>query len=275
MRIPKASKKKEQQESKHIVVLDRKRLLTNSAPFAVKEAYVKLRTNLMFCVTSDGEPCRVFMITSGAPSEGKSLTAANTAISLAMLGKRTLLIDMDMRKPNQQHLWGYRESAGLCNYLAGIGALGETHVEGLPLSVIFTGTIPPNPSELLSLNRTKRFLEICREKYDYVILDTPPINTVADAQIMAAQVDGTILVARAGTTTTDELAEAMDSVQRSEGNLCGVVLDDTDIRSSRYSYRYRYGYRYGYRYEDEYGYRYGYSSNQAQDRQPKNERTNR
>ena len=237
--------------------LNRKRLINNDTPFAIKEAYVKLRTNLMFCMTADKQrPCKVFAITSSNPSEGKSLTAANIAISYAMLGRKTLLIDADLRKPTQQRLWKVEISSGLCDFLANIGSLEMAQVESIPLTVVCTGTIPPNPSELLASDRMKHFINACAQSYDYVIIDTPPINTVADAQIISTFVDGVVVVAKSGETSSDDLCAAIDAVDRAGGNLCGVVLNDLNIRTAKYSYRYKYGDRYG----SEYGYRYSYKS---------------
>ena len=234
---------------------NRKRLLTNESPFAIKEAYVKLRTSLLFCMTADKErPCSTFAITSAKPSEGKSLTAANIAISYAMLGKRVLLVDADMRKPTQRRLWRVRSSAGLCDFLAKISRLELVKVTDLPLWIVCTGTIPPNPSELLSSDRMKRFIEECSKVYDYVIIDTPPINTVADAQIISTFVDGMVLVARSGYTTADELKVAIEAVGRAGGNMCGVVMNGMNMKSMKYSYKYKYG-KYGYGYGD--GYSYG------------------
>lgn len=161
--------------TREILINNRKRLLNNETPFAIKEAYIKLRTSLMFCMTQDGgSVCRVFAVTSPNPSEGKSLTAANIAISFAMLGRRTLLIDADMRKPTQRLLWNVRTTSGLCDYLAAIRPLETARVEDLPLSLICTGTIPPNPSELLASDRMKRFVSGCSRDYAYVFIDTPP-----------------------------------------------------------------------------------------------------
>ena len=228
-----------------------KRLLTNESPFAIKEAYVKLRTSLLFCMTADKErPCSTFAVTSAKPSEGKSLTAANIAISYAMLGKRVLLVDADMRKAGQRSLWSVRSSAGLCDYLAKIGRLEPEKVTDLPLWVVCTGTIPPNPSELLSSERMRRFAAESAETYDYVIIDTPPVNTVADAQIISTYVDGVVLVTKSGVTTADELNDAKDAVLRAGGNLCGVVLNDMNMKSGKYAckYRHKYGGKYGYPY---------------------------
>ena len=227
----------------------RQKILTNETPFAIKEAYVKLRTSLMFCMTADKErPCKTFAITSARPSEGKSLTAANIAVSYAMLGKKVILIDADMRKPTQRRLWKIDAAVGLCDYLAKICKLKLTKVKDLPLWIVCTGTIPPNPSELLSSERMKRLVEECAKFYDYVIIDTPPINTVADAQIISTYVDGVVLVAKSGATTSDELNAAVDAVRRAGGNLCGAVLNDVNIKSVKYSYKYKDGKKYGYKY---------------------------
>ena len=199
-------KKASSKAASEAVAVNRRRLLNNASPFAIKEAYVKLRTSLMFCMTADKErACKTFAITSSKPSEGKSLTAANVAISYAMLGKKVLLIDADMRKPTQKKLWKVELAAGL-----------------------------------------------------YVIIDTPPINTVADAQIVATYVDGVVLVTKSGYTTSDELNAAIEAVHQAGGNLCGVVLNGLNMKSVKYSYKYKYsdkyGYKYGYRYGDKYAY---------------------
>ena len=215
--------------------VNRRRLLNNESPFAIKEAYVKLRTSLMFCMTADKErTCKTFAITSSKPSEGKSLTAANVAISYAMLGKKVLLIDADMRKPTQRRLWKVELTVGLCDFLAKIWKLEIVKVQDLPLWIVCTGTIPPNPSELLASDRMKVFVRECARVYDYVIIDTPPINTV-----------------KSGYTSADELMAAIDAVHQVGGNLCGVVLNDLNMKSVKYSYKYKYG--------DKYGYKYGYS----------------
>lgn len=113
----------------------------------------------------------------------KSLTAANVAISFAMLGKKTLLIDADMRKPNQRRLWRTNPTTGLCDFLAKIQDLCIYDVEGISFSIVCTGTIPPNPSELLSSEGMKNFVEECSKLYEYIIIDTPP-NGIAHYDIV-------------------------------------------------------------------------------------------
>ena len=148
-----------------------------------------------------------------------------------MLGKRVLLVDADMRKPTQRRLWKVRSTAGLCDFLAKISRLELVKVTDLPLWIVCTGTIPPNPSELLSSERMRRFVAESAKTYDYVIIDTPPI----------------------GVTTTDELSDAKDAVLRAGGNLCGVVLNDMNMKSGKYAYKYKY------KYGGKYGYKYSYS----------------
>ena len=158
-----------------------------------------------------------------------------------------------MRKAGQRSLWSVRSSAGLCDYLAKISRLELAKVTDLPLWIVCTGTIPPNPSELLSSERMMHFVADSAGTYDYVIIDTPPINTVADAQIISTYVDGVVLVARSGVTTTDELNDAKDAVLRAGGNLCGVVLNDMNMKSGKYAYKHKY------KYGGKYGYKYSYS----------------
>lgn len=243
-----AKKKESRKVAIEAVRTNRKRLLTNESPFAIKEAYVKLRTSLMFCMTADKErPCTSFAVTSSKPSEGKSLTAANIAISYAMLGKKVLLIDADMRKPTQRRLWRVEKPTGLCDFLAKISKLELDKVKDLPLWIVCTGTIRRTPPNCFHLS-VWHFVEESTKVYDYVIIDTPPINTVAGAQIVSTYVDGVVLVVKSGDTTEDELNEAIDAVRRAGGNLCGTVLNGLNMKSVKNAYKYKYGGKYGYKY---------------------------
>ena len=201
-------------------------LLNLRSPAEIKEAYVKLRTNLMFCMTADGtRNCKVFAVTGANQGEGKSITAANIAISFAMIGKKTLLLDADMRSSSQRRIWKNRTLTGLSDFLAEIKPLEVFSVKELPLSIVFTGTLPPNPSELLSSEIMSGFVKECSNRFDYIIIDTPSLNDYADAQIISTLADGVVLVARSGETDSADLAESLDSVKRSGGNVCGVALN--------------------------------------------------
>ena len=142
----KRSTQDRKQEERVQIRENRKKILTDTSAFAIREAYVQLRTNLMYSVTSmDDRGCKVFGVTSANPSEGKSLTASNIAVSFAMLGKKTLLIDCDMRKPNVARLWCIRTKNGLSDLIAKVDICEVYAVEGIPLSIIACGKIPPNP----------------------------------------------------------------------------------------------------------------------------------
>ena len=185
------------QEERAQIKENRKKILNSSSAFAIREAYVQLRTNLLYSVASLGErDCRVFGVTSANPSEGKSLTASNIAVSFAMLGKETLLIDCDMRKPNVARLWRIHTKNGLSDLIANVDVCDVYGVEGLSLSILPCGKIPPNPSEMLASAAFQKAVERFRLQYEIIIIDTPPINEVADAQIVSRVVDGMVLVIR-------------------------------------------------------------------------------
>lgn len=202
-------------------------LLNPSSSSEIKDSYIKLRTNLMFCTKKGSEEsCKVFAVSAANKAEGKSITAANIAISFAMLGKKTILIDADMRSSSQRKLWKNRSQAGLCDFLAKVMPLEIYSVEDLPLSIVFTGTLPYNPAELVSSKKMTDFVKECSEHYDYVIIDTPALNAYADAQIVSTYVDGVILVSKSGVTSSKDLNEAVETLEHSNGNLCGIVVNN-------------------------------------------------
>ena len=234
-KLPKLSLKQTPEERKQQermqIRANRKKLLTANSAFAIREAYVQLRTNLMYSVASLGERgCKVFGVTSANPSEGKSLTASNIAISFAMLGKKTLLIDCDMRKPNVARLWRIHTKNGLSDLIANVDVCDVFDVEGLPLSIITCGKIPPNPSEMLASAAYQNAIERFRQQYDYIIIDTPPMNEVADAQIVSRLVDGMVLVIRSGKTKQRDLTEAEGTLQSAGRRTCGIVINDDKLK---------------------------------------------
>ena len=234
-------------------------LLTNDSPFAIKEAYVKLRTGLLFCMTKDGKrQCKTFAVTSANPGDGKSVTSANIAISFAMLGKKTLLIDCDMRKPMQRKMWGIESKHGICDFLANIGDCPVFTEKSLPLSVICTGTLPPNPSELLSSENMKHFIEYLSEQYEYIIIDTPPINTdCRRTDSFVHLLTCMVVVAKSGTDFFRGI-KICDKCDRSGGRkyVRYGLLNCVNLKSLKSSYRYKYS-KYGYKYS----YKYSYGKN--------------
>ncbi len=205
------------------------------------EAYRALRTSLMFS-TIDHE-LRTIVVTSAAPDEGKTRTAANLAVVLAEAGHKTVLVDADFRRPSQHKVFGRIRNVGFSNLILqdvpeseAIGA-----VEKVPnLWLITSGPIPPNPSELLGSGRVKELIARLRGAFTYVIFDTPPVNAVTDAAILAAGANGTILVVEQGRTTFPALRHAKQLLDRVGAPTIGVVMNK--VRASAGSYAYEYGY---------------------------------
>lgn len=236
--------KKKRKTMSHAELLQdaRGKILHENSPYAYKEAYVRLRTNLMFTLsTNESSKCKVVAITSSNPSEGKTTTSINMAISFAMLGKKTLLIDADMRKPRVGKIIGVDSSHGLSNLLGNIGECDVYTLSDVALDFITSGKTPPNPAELLSAGGFATAIERFKQEYDYIFIDTPPVNVVADAQIIASHVDGVVLVVRANATTSQGLRRAETAIKSSGGRIVGVVANDVTAKSREYNYsKYRY-----------------------------------
>ncbi len=215
------------------------RLLDAKAPFSVVESFKALRTNLTYVPHGDG--ASVFGVTSGYAGAGKSLVIANTAISFAQLGKRVLLIDGDMRCPAQHMIFGADKNRnGLSEVLAGIAAnpleeaVSATAYEGLDLMIC--GHIPPNPTELLASERMKELLDACRERYDYVFIDLPPILETSDAGVLTQYLTAYLLVVRAGYSKIDSVSDVVGVMESLHANLAGFVLNDVNVRGGSYGY---------------------------------------
>ncbi len=229
---------------------DQKKMLCADSPFIVKEAYNAIRTNLLF--SQQGEKCPIFVITSPTPNNGKSINAINMAISLAQMGKRTLLIDADMRNPTIHRMFSIPVKNGLSEILAGLTdniTVSKTDVENL--SVLTTGKIPPNPTELLSSSRMDKLLDFVKAHYDCVFIDTPPVNLVTDSTSFSSKATGYILVIKSVTTDIQEVKVTVSTLQHINANIVGFVLNDVNAKNKRYSYRSKYGY-YNYNYSYNY-----------------------
>ncbi len=250
------SNKNNAQRTKVFTKDDPKKILSPESPFVVKEAYSAIRTNLLF--TQKGEKCPVFVVTSPTANNGKTINSINLAVSFAQMGKRTLLIDSDMRNPTIHRMFSIPVKNGLSEILAGLTdniTVSKTDVENL--SVLTGGKIPPNPSELLSSPRMDKLLEFVKEHYDCVFIDTPPVNLVTDATVFAQKTTGYILIVKANISDNSDVKLAVNSLDNIGGNILGFVLNDvTSGRHRYYSYYKKYDYKYKYSYG--YGYGYGY-----------------
>lgn len=180
------------------------------------------------------------MVTSSGPSEGKSTTVANLAVVFAQQGKKVLLIDADLRKPTVHYTFRLEHHVGLTNVLTKQieleGAVNRTDIENL--FVLTSGPIPPNPAELVGSHAMEDLLVSVYEQFDLVLFDTPPVLAVTDAQILANQCDGTILVVHSGKTDTEAAIKAKELLLAAKGKLLGVILNQKNQKDSQYYYYY-------------------------------------
>ena len=196
------------------------------------------------------------LFTSGRPGEGKTSTVINTAISLAQLGSRVLIIDADLRKPAAHERFriktGNGEAIGLSNYLSNDVNDLESVIQELPvpgLSLLPCGAIPHNPAELISSGRMKDVLETLAARYDHLLIDSPPLLHVTDAVILSTQVDGVILVVHAGKSPREAVRHCRQLVANVGGKLLGVVLNKVNLTDHTYRDSFYYPARQNYRYE--------------------------
>lgn len=228
--------------------------------FAASEAYKMLRTKIEFSFTDDNT-CHVLGVSSAMAGEGKSLTSANLAYSLAQLEKKVLLIDCDMRRPSVAEKLSIQKYPGLSNYLIGKASLEKvTQTVGsgfmeTSLKVITAGKNPPNPMELLRSEKMERTVTKLREIYDFVVLDLPPVGEVGDALAVAKTADGIILVACQDYGTRVALSNAVNQFEFIGTRLLGVVMNRASDHKRKYGYR-----NYYKRYYKNYGYYSHYDS---------------
>jgi succinoglycan biosynthesis transport protein ExoP len=218
------------------------------------ESYRAVRTALYFSTRGQGRT--LLQVTSPNQGDGKSTLAANLAVSIAQSGKSILLVDGDLRRPHVGRLFGVSQQVGFAAVLGGLAepneAISPTVVPGL--SVLPAGATPPNPAELLTGSRLREVLDWLRERYDYVIVDTPPLLAVTDPGVVASQVDGVIMALRPSKRNRVEAKRAKEILTNLGVNIFGLVVNALDLTKSHESYgSYYYGYGYyaqGYYKED-------------------------
>lgn len=203
--------------------------------FRTKEAYKALRTNLMFC----GSDVKVITVTSCLPNDGKSYVSRHLALNLVDADKKVLLIDADLRKSTMLgKIHSETKIYGLSHYLSGQYNLDDviyTEENDSNFDVIFTGSFPPNPAELLGNEKFKELIKTVREKYDYVIIDTPPLGSIIDSAIVAPLSDGVILVIRSGQVSYKFARTVVEQLNKTNCQILGTVLNGYDAaESSRY-----------------------------------------
>lgn len=208
----------------------------------ISEAYRTLRTNIQF--SSLDKSIKTIVVTSAGPGEGKTTSVTNLAITMAHSGSKVLLIDGDLRKPELHRIFEISKEIGLTSVLVSELDYKErvvpTYIRGL--EVLPVGVIPPNPSELLASKKMKQLLNDVKQDYDFILIDTPPAAVVTDASILAAAVDGVILVCASGQIAIDEVGRAKELLENVKANIIGVILNKISVNRKGYSQYYYYHY---------------------------------
>jgi len=223
-------------------------LVDTQKEYFVTEAYKSMRTNIMFTLANKENRTMVF--TSSVPGEGKSSVCSNFALILSQTGAKVVIIDADMRKPTVHKIMNSYNKQGLSNVLGEFQSLAQSinKTDYPNLFYISAGTVPPNPTELLNSPKMEKVLEELQQQFDYILIDSPPINLVTDALVLARYAAGIVFVVRQDYSDHDEIEKALQSIEFIEANLLGMVLFDAKMHGhydSKYKYsKYKYG-KYG------------------------------
>ena len=222
----------------------------NSPKSTASESYRGIRTNILF--SSAGSAPQVILLTSPGPREGKTITTANLAITMAQSGSKVLVIDCDLRRPKIHHLFGVSRDRGMTNLLVGSDGIEKTvvHTQIPNLDLIPSGPLPPNPSEMLGSERMADLVKELRKHYTRILIDSPPITAVTDSMILSKYVDGVVVIIRAGNTVRDVAKNSINQLQAVGAHILGGILNAVDIGKDKYYYYYYYQY-YHYYYGDD------------------------
>lgn len=205
----------------------------------VAEQFRMIRTNLEFSIVD--KDLKSFLVTSLAPSAGKSTISSNLAATFAAQGKRVLLVDTDMRKPTIHKIFRLRNAEGLSTLITSKEATISEYIEKTEFDNIYvltSGATPPNPAELISSKRMEHLIEEMEQVFDLVIFDTPPVLAVADSQIMAGKVDGTLFVIRKGKDTKEQIQTAHERMSSVNANVLGAIYNRIEPTDDAYYYEY-------------------------------------
>ncbi|MBQ7984306.1 MAG: polysaccharide biosynthesis tyrosine autokinase [Bacteroidales bacterium] len=228
----------------------------------ITEAYRSIRTNIKYVFNEDDkENGNVILVTSAMPGEGKSLTSFNIASVFSITGNKTLYVEYDLRKPRLYKQLNLNSAVGISTYYIGQTSLEDSiqHTEFDNLDALCVGPVPPNPSEIIDSKKNKDLIQELRKRYDYIILDTPPVNLIADAQTLAKEADISLFVVRLGVTSSSILSVCLTEMEQRSGVKPKFVLNGIKTVMQKYGYGKGYGYGYGYGYGGYgYGKNYGY-----------------
>ncbi len=227
---------------KRVINIDKSRnVISGDSKFAIVEGYKIARTNLVFSLATSES--KVVVLTSWSKGEGKSTATANLAISFSKMGKKVLLIDSDLRRPNLHNLMKLQNTAGLSEVIGKFKTFDEVlNREVLPcLDVLTAGSIPPNPSELLASPSFNSLLSQLKTMYDYIIIDTPPVGVVADTLLLKDHIAGFVVVVREKVTTHGDIEKTIQSIRLADSKILGFLKVGCTVSEKRYS-KGQYGY---------------------------------
>ena len=199
------------------------------------EAYRSLRSNIEY--SGFDEKYRVIAVTSAMPKEGKSTTSGNLALALSQNGHKVLLVDCDMRRPSLHKKFNITNAHGIAEVIVRkkeFNEVAKRYDENL--TILTAGKIPPNPSEMLASNAMSSFIKEAKENFDYIVLDTPPLQVVTDAQILSAKADGVLLVVKAEETKREAVSSSVDLIKKVNGKIIGTVLNAVENKKKQYYY---------------------------------------
>ncbi len=218
-----------------------KKLVTYKATSPMAEAFRTLKTNIQF--SSIDKEIKTLLITSPQPTEGKSLTTCNLGLTLARSGVNVLLLDGDLRKPTLHKYFDLSNALGLTNLLIDDELTIDKVSHGIMnnLTVLTSGPIPPNPTELLQTKKMRDLLTGLKEHFEIIIIDSPPVMAVADASVLSIMADGTIMVVGYGHSSRESVLKAKEQLQMVKANILGVVMNKVPLNGQGYYYYYYYG----------------------------------
>ena len=235
--------KKSKNPERRSRVFSHRFILNEKTSFAVSEAYRMARTNIFYLPTKNS--CKKIVIASAVAAEGKSTCGINISKILAQAGKKVLLIDADMRRPRIARYLAIDKQEGLSEYLAGISDNAEIIKNtDFGFDIIVSGNVSSSSAELLATPRVSTLLDECSQNYDYIIIDTPPVNVVTDATVLADKIDGYLLTVRAGFSNVDDIKQMVHSLEQVDAKILGIMLENVDPKTEIYGKYSRYG-KYG------------------------------
>lgn len=211
-------------------------LLCQDTPFAIQEGYRVLRTNVMFSLPGSG--CKCVGVTSPAPGDGKSTTAANLAIALAQIGKKVILVDCDMRLPTVAATFRIPAAPGLSDFLVGQAKIEEAvrHSSVHNISILPSGNLPPDATGLLEDKQLDSLFSALKKIFDYIVVDLPPVNTVPDAMILGKHMDGFLIAVREQKTKHREIDGMLRQIRLADVRVLGFVDTGANIKKNGYYY---------------------------------------